>query len=162
MEVIGSSLFALPETFSLVLSNPTNADASPTPGIGTIDTNNPPPAVSVAGATASEGQNLNFVVSLSSPSEATTTVAYATANSTSGNMATAGADYTPVSGTLTFAPGVTTQTIAVAALNDLLLEPTETFQMVLSNPVNATLGGASATGSILDVPPAPVLGLPSM
>ena len=78
--------------------------------------------------------------------------------STSGNMATAGADYTPVSGTLTFAPGVTTQTIAVATLNDLLLEPTETFQMVLSNPVNATLGVASATGSILDVPPAQISG----
>jgi len=53
--------------------------------------------------------------------------------------ATAGKDYQPVSGTLTFNPGVTTQTIVVQSLEDTIDEFIETLLVNLSNPVNADL-----------------------
>ena len=74
------------------------------------------------------------------------TVAYATADGT----ATAGSDYTAASGTLTFAPGATTQTIAVTVLGDLLDEANETFTVNLSSPVNAVIAAAQGIGTIVD------------
>ena len=53
--------------------------------------------------------NAVFTVTLSAVSGQTVTVAYNTSNGT----ASAGADYTSASGTLTFAPGTTSQTITV-------------------------------------------------
>jgi hypothetical protein len=48
--------------------------------------------------------------------------------------ATEGVDYTPSSGTLSFAPGETLRTIHIPILNDGLKEPAETFQVRLMNP----------------------------
>lgn len=60
-------------------------------------------------------------------------------------------DYTPVSGTLTFKPGVDSQAIAVPIIDDLLQEADETFSVTLSDPVNGTLDGDPvATVTILD------------
>jgi hypothetical protein len=75
------------------------------------------------------------------------TVAYAT----SGGSATAGSDYTAASGTLTFAPGETSQSFSVAVLEDGDDEPNETVILALNDPVNATLGTPSeATLTIVD------------
>jgi len=43
--------------------------------------------------------------------------------------ATAGEDYAPVSGLLTFAPGQTTEQVSVAVIGDTAAEPTETFRL---------------------------------
>lgn len=51
---------------------------------------------------------------------------------------------------MVFAPGTTTQLFNVTILQDAEPEPTETFTLTLSDPVNATLGDAVATGSIQD------------
>jgi Calx-beta domain-containing protein/hemolysin type calcium-binding protein len=108
----------------------------------------PKPTVSVANASQSEGdsgsQPESFTVSLAKASPLRVTVAYATADGT----ATAGTDYTATSGTLVFAPGQTSQTVAVPVIGDTAFEPDETFTLTLSNPVNATLGTATATGTI--------------
>ena len=68
-----------------------------------------PVALSVADANVQEGAGatLDFTVSLSRAATGTVTVAYATSDGT----ATAGADYTSTSGTLTFAPGETKETV---------------------------------------------------
>ena len=63
------------------------------------------------------------------------TVAYATV----AGSATAANDFVATSGTLTFAPGVTSLTISVAIVGDRTGEPTETFTVVLSSPVNAAI-----------------------
>ncbi|WP_051115025.1 Calx-beta domain-containing protein [Actinokineospora enzanensis] len=89
--------------------------------------------------------NAVFTVSLSAASTGTVTVDYATVLGT----ATA-ADLTPVSGTLTFAPGDTSKTISVPILSDTLDEPTETFQVVLSNATGASILRATGTGTIID------------
>jgi hypothetical protein len=143
------------ETFSLVLKNPTAASISASAAVGTIIDDDGEPTVSISGGSASEGQNVVFNVTLGQASGKTVTVAYAT---TGLGSATPGLDYTPVSGTLTFAPGVTQQSITVPALGDIVLETNETFLLTISNPLNAVLGTATAQGNIIDVPPAGISG----
>ena len=62
-------------------------------------------------------------------------VGYATAN----GPAVAGSDYIGTSGTLVFAPGETTQTVAVLVLGDAINENNETFVLNLSAAVNAAI-----------------------
>jgi hypothetical protein len=92
-------------------------------------------------------QNASYTVTLSQASSQTVSVNYATANGT----ATAGADYTATTGTLTFAPGVTTQVINIPILNNSLNEADEIFTLALSSPTNAILGAVTAaTTTITD------------
>ncbi len=58
------------------------------------------------------------------------TVDYATVN----GSATAGSDYTAVSGTLSFPEGTNSRTIIVPIPEDSLVEGNETFSVILSNP----------------------------
>jgi hypothetical protein len=116
------------------------------------------PALSIGDAAAVEGNtgsvDATFEVSLSQPSSSTVTVAFAAVPGT----ATAGNDYLPASGTLTFAPGVTEQAVAVAVLGDTLVEPDETFGVDLSSPVGATVEVGTGTGTIVDDDAAPLAG----
>ncbi len=114
-----------------------------------------PPSVSITDVAVAEGNSgttsANFAVTLSKSSTTPVTVGYATADGTG----TAGTDYTPTSGTLTFAPGVTSQTIAVNILGDTTVEPNETFTLTLSNPTGATLARTTATATITNDDTAP-------
>ncbi|MBD2441494.1 PA14 domain-containing protein [Nostoc sp. FACHB-110] len=51
-----------------------------------------------------------------------------------------GKDYTPVTGTLTFAPGETSKSISIDILDDSIAEFNETFSFVIDQPNGATLG----------------------
>ncbi|MFZ6820680.1 Calx-beta domain-containing protein, partial [Undibacterium sp. Ji22W] len=64
--------------------------------------------------------------------------------------ATAGSDYTATSGTLTFNPGVTTQTITVNIANDSVFELSENFNVNLVTPTNATILDNLGVGTIKD------------
>ena len=107
-----------------------------------------PPGLSVADAHVEEaaGATVDFAVTMSRASASTVTVDYATAD----GSATAGADYTATSGTLTFAPGETAKTVSVPVLDDAHDEGEETFTLTLTNPSggNAWLEDATATGTI--------------
>jgi hypothetical protein len=96
--------------------------------------------------------NAVFTVRLSAPSGRTVTINFATADGT----AVAGIDYTTTTGTVTFLPGQTTQTITVPVLGDTLDEANETFVVNLTNPTNATVSGAQGTVTILDDEATPV------
>ena len=87
---------------------------------------------------------MSFTVTLANRTPLRVSVAYATADGT----ATAGSDYTATSGTLVFAPGETSKTIAVPILGDTAFEPDETFTLTLSNPVNATSAQQRRPGAI--------------
>jgi len=87
-----------------------------------------------------------FQVTLSAASTSPVTVNYATAPGT----ATSGQDYRAATGTVTFAPGTTTQTVVVEVLDDDLHEADETFFVDLSNAAGATIARGRGTGTILD------------
>jgi hypothetical protein len=89
-------------------------------------------------------------VTLSSASDETVTVHWATADGTAGAE-----DYVPASGTLTFASGETTKRAVVLIKGDALDEPDETFFVDLSSPEHATIERARATVTIVDDDPAP-------
>ena len=105
-----------------------------------------PAALSVADASANENSDdaLNFVVSLDKVSTLTVSVDYATSD----GSATAGADYTATSGTLTFNPGDTAKSISVPILDDAIDDGVETMTLTLSNATNARIADATATGTI--------------
>ena len=152
---LGDTLDEPNETFTVNLSAPANATIARAQAVGTIADDDGPPSISIADATVVEGNagvaNASFAVTLSQASGQTITVSYASSN----GAAVAGSDFTTASGTLTFAPGVTTQTIQVAVTGDALNEADESFAVTLSNPTNATLARAAASGTISndDLPP---------
>ena len=105
-----------------------------------------PVTLSVADATVQEapGATLDFAVSLSRVASGPVTVKCAT----SAGTATAGLDYTEMTGTLTFAQGETEKTIGVTVLDDARVEGDETLTLTLSNPSGAVIAGDTATGTI--------------
>ncbi len=108
------------------------------------------PGLAISDASIVEGNSgaasLAFTVSLSAVSAQTVTVNYATANGT----ATSGSDYAAGSGTLTFAPGVLSQTILVSVLGDTTAESNETFAVNLSGAVNAAVLDGQGLGTIVN------------
>jgi Ca2+-binding RTX toxin-like protein len=145
------------EFFDLSLSNAVNASIGDARGhmviaqsdLGTVAQ----PVIAATSIAAPEaGTYLEFLVSLSAPSAQTVSVAYNTGNATAAN----GSDYLAQSSLITFAPGETLHTVRIPVLNDLTVEPTESFKLNLFNPVNATIGTSSVSGSILDNDGAPL------
>jgi uncharacterized repeat protein (TIGR01451 family) len=106
--------------------------------------------LSIDNVTVTEGTggttNATFTVTMAAQSSLPVTVDFVTSD----NTASAPGDYTSQSGTLTFAPGVTTRNIIVPVIGDSLPEPIETFLVTLFNPTNATIGTAQGTGTIND------------
>jgi YD repeat-containing protein len=125
----------------------------------TIIDNDPLPTLSVSDASVIEGNSgystLTFIVSLNTPSGRIVRVNYASTpnTATAGTTAAPGVDYLSVSGTLTFAPGVVSQTVAVLVVGDLIPEPDESLFLDLSSPTNATLARARGRGVILNDDP---------
>jgi predicted extracellular nuclease len=111
-----------------------------------------PPAISINDVSVREPErtrttaSATFTVTLSNPSPQAVLVRFATANGT----AKAGSDYVAASGTVTFAPGETTRTIAVTILSNGKREATETFFVNLSAATNATIADSRGVASILD------------
>jgi uncharacterized protein YcfL len=137
-----------PETFTLSVGSVT--------GTGYINDNDGAPTLSVNDVTVSEADGTaSFTVTLSAVSAQTITVAYNTTDGT----ATAGADYTSATGTLTFAPGTTAQTISVPITNDTVFEGAtgETFSVNLASPTNATIADPLGAGTITDNDSAPTI-----
>lgn len=150
--VVGDARDEIDETFAVQIGTIQNAlvDEPLVEAVTTIEDDDDPPVVSSSGtASLVEGdsgtQTTVFTIALDAVSGKTVEVDYAT----SGTTATAGEDFTAVSGTLTYQPGETTKTVAVVLLTDVLDEFDETYTMQLSNPVEATLG-SSASQTILD------------
>jgi CSLREA domain-containing protein len=100
------------------------------------------------------GGTATITVVLGPASGDTVTVDYATSDGT----ATGGSDYTGVSGTVTFNPGVTVRSFTVPILDDTLDEADETVTLTLSNPTGAIIGGTNpATLNIVDDDPLPTV-----
>ena len=156
------------ESFQVVLSNPTGATIATGTATGTIVDDDlpvsppspPPPApvVSVSDVRANEGNTagaISFTIRLSAASTSPVTVRFDTQNGT----ALAGSDFTAVGATITFAPGEIAKTVSIAVLGDTTVEPDETFSIVLTSPVGATLGTSRGTATLVNddiaLPPPP-------
>lgn len=117
------------------------------------------PSVSIGDLSKTEGNSgtkqANFVLTLSVPASSSVSVSYTTADGTAASPG----DYTRISGTATFPVGALTQTVTVDIVGDTEIELDETFSVVLSNPVNATLGDGTAIGTIKSDDAAPPLSI---
>ncbi len=155
VDVIGDVTQEQDETFSLILSNPDNADLSNNAnGVATIvdnDTTVILPVLQIENISITESDTgttaAAFNISLSIISSNTVTISYTTDDGT----ATAPEDYVSKSGTLSFAPGETSKTVVVDVVGDVIAEFDEAFKLVLSDPANADLGNnAASMATIID------------
>ncbi|QTL02897.1 cellulase family glycosylhydrolase [Aquabacter sp. L1I39] len=161
--VRGDAQVEVDETLTLQLSSPSGATLLDGSALGTIRNDdvdaapNTPPKVSIADLAVSEGNgehmHFMFAVTLDKASSETVTVQYATSDGT----AKAGSDYKATTGTVTFAPGVTSQMVHVDIMGDTAFEANETFTVTLSTPSGATIGDGVAVGTILNDDAAPAL-----
>ena len=148
--VIGETTYENDETFSVGLSNATNATILDATGLGSILNDDPQPTLSIADTTIAEGYTgttpATFNVTLSNPSAFAVMVDYDTSDDT----AVAGTDYLTTTGTLTFTPGLTQNTAVVTVNGDVIAETEETFFVTLSNPNGGSILDGQAVGTILD------------
>jgi probable HAF family extracellular repeat protein len=111
------------------------------------------PVVNIADGSVTEGhagtQSASLTLSLSTASSQPVTVAYSTANGSAG-----GSDYQSASGTVTFAAGQTSATVAVLVNGDRDGEPNETFLVNLGSAQGgAVIGDGQAVATIVDDEP---------
>jgi hypothetical protein len=145
-----------PETFTATLSAPVHATISgPASRVGSINDNDTAPTVTLApnpdpiveGSTGAS-TNKSFDVTLSAASGQPVTVHWAA----TGDTATAGADFTAASGDVTFNPGdPLTKSFTVAVFGDVVDEPTENFNLTLSNSGGTVGGGGALTTNSIPI-----------
>ena len=150
--VLSDAALTSSRTLSVMLSAPSGATILQGTGAGTINPTVvvPLPTISIGSVSGTEGHQttagtpLKFTVTLSAASTTPVTVAYSTVDGT----AKAGLDYTATSGTLTFAPGQRSLTVAVPVLSDAALTSSRTMSVVLSAPSGATIFQGTGAGII--------------
>ena len=148
--IIDDVLDEIDETFTVELFDPTNASlGTPFTTVVTIIDNDGPEIIfnPLTYHTTEDDGSVLVNVELNVPSVQNITVDYVTQD----ESAIAGSDYLATNGTLLFMAGELTKTIHVAIIDDnTLFEPDETFQVVLSNPVNATLGNTMMATVVIE------------
>ena len=148
IDVLGDILNEVDETF---LVNISAEDLAPNPftaqATGTI-VEDDFPGLQIDDPTVTEGDggsaNLVFNVTLSQAASGTVTVDAATAN----GSAAAGLDYTGLSQSLTFTPGMTSQMVVVPVLGEATVETNETVLVNLTNPMGAPIIDGQGVGTI--------------
>lgn len=154
VSLTGDSAYEGAESLFANLSAPTNgavlADGS---ALVTLIDDDAAPAFTVNDPTVAEnGSSLTFTVTKSGTTALTHGLSYASAD----GSATAAADYTGVSSTLSFAPADATKTITVSLLDDSTYEGNEAFTIGLSGATNgATIADSSGQGTLTENEAAP-------
>ena len=144
--VLGDNVLESSETVQVTLHSPVNVTLIDSSAVGTI-LDNTAPRLSVGDVTVTEGDPARFVVSLNKPAPQTVTFRYSTSNGT----ASSSSDYSGVSnGSGSIPAGASSTTITVNTTENTTAEPTETFNLTLSNVVNAVVTDGQAVGTILD------------
>ncbi|MEM7535245.1 MAG: Calx-beta domain-containing protein [Chloroflexota bacterium] len=150
--IIDDELDEATETFFIDLSSPLYATIADNQGVGTILDNDETvlPCIRINDVSAVETAGaLVFTVSLSESPQRTISVGYATADIS----ALAPDNYTAQTGTLTFGPGQTQQSISIEIKNLAIIQGNRTFQVSLSGAANATICDGTGIGTIIDTTP---------
>ena len=146
VSVLSDNIVESSETVQVTLHSPVNVTLIDSSAVGTI-LDNTAPRLSVADVTVTEGDQARFVVSLNKPAPQTVTFRYSTSNGT----ASSSSDYSGVSNANGSIPaGASSTTITVNTTENTTAESTETFNLTLSNVVNAVVTDGQAVGTILD------------
>ncbi|MDO6420793.1 retention module-containing protein, partial [Amphritea sp. 2_MG-2023] len=147
------------ESFSVNLSDPSNGgeivDGTATGTIvddGTGPGSNPDDdttSFSIGDMSVSEGGLITFTVTRTGDAESSQSVDFSTSIE-AGDSAEVN-DFTPESGTLTFAPGETSKTFTVQTTQDNVFEGSETFTVTLeNNSAGSNISDAEAVATIVD------------
>lgn len=105
------------------------------------------PQASINNVDVNEGAgSAVFTITLDKASTSPVTIQYAT----QAGSASAGGDFTPASGSVTFNPGETSKTVSVPIKNDAVYEGAEQFSVKLSAPTNAVLAKETGVATIHD------------
>jgi len=122
----------------------------PTPGNNSSTANTGVASFTINDVSVTEGNSGTtdavFTVTLSAPLATQASVNFATADGT----ATQPLDYQANNGTLTFSPGITTQSVTVKVIGNTIPEGNQTFFVNLSNPSGALNAKAQGLGTIVD------------
>lgn len=159
VNVLGGTAIEPDEGFTVTLSAPTAGTILTTSSAtGLIQANGAQTGLSIAALSASKLEPLagttpfTFTVSRVGLTAGSTTVSYAVTGS--GAAPASAADFAGnalPSGTLTFNPGQTSQTLTLNVAADGLIEPDEGFTVTLATPSSgAAIVSGSATGTILN------------
>lgn len=147
---IDDSLIEVTESFYLSLSSPTNAVIDTAIGMATIIDNDSEvvviPSLSVNNNTVTEGDDIIFTVTLSEASNVDVAFSF----EVSGGTATANDDFTFLSGAKIISTGSIYVMINIPTVDDNLIEGTETFNMIISSPINASINIAQGIATIID------------
>ncbi len=132
------------ETFVVNLTNPVNATILVGQGTGTINDDDATSIFQFSAATASVSENAgSATVTVTRTGD--TAGAASVKFETSDGSASQKTDYTFGYGTVQFAPGETSKPVKILIVNDVFVDPTETFVVTLSNPSgNCALGSPSS------------------
>ena len=154
LNVSGDTTVEPDDSFNVVLSSPVGATIGTSTASSTILNDDvAAPALSITADQTSklEGNSgttpFTFTVTRSGSTAGTSSASYAV----SGGTADA-ADFggTLPSGTVSFAAGETSKTVTLNVSGDTTVEPDESFNVVLSSPVGATIGTGTASSTILN------------
>ena len=148
--VFGDRLYESNETFSVILSQPSNAMLASSFATGTITNDDYQPGMTITDATVVEGDdgvsNAVFNISINAVSGRPATVTCFTVD----GSAVARLDYAPVSQPIIFWPGDTNRAISVPIFGNMLIQSNRTFGLKLAYPVGAYFVRNQGTGTIQD------------
>lgn len=135
------------ETVNIELTAPSFALLADSKGVGVIVNDDALPAISVADASANEGDKLLFKLTLDRVSVNEVSVKVSTQDNTAGV-----GDYNAIiSMPVIFAPGETEKWVEVTTLTDAIVEGNEQLKLILSDAASSTLSVTEATGTIVDI-----------
>jgi hypothetical protein len=157
--VNGDPVAELDDAFLVTLSAPSNATLADAQAIGTIVDDELLPVVDIDEPTIAEGQtgtgSIDFSVTLSHQSDSVVTVDWTTVAGTAED----GTDFARASGTVTFAPLDTAETVSIVVSGDGTFENDETFAVDLSNANGAPIGDPQGIATIANDDAAPSLSI---
>ncbi len=153
VDVSGDTTVEANETFTVTLSNPVGALLGTNTASGTI--NNDDTNLSIAATSASKPEGnigltaYTFTVTRTGLTSGTSSADFAVSGS--GENPANNEDFNGAfpTGTVEFAANETTKVITVNVSGDPSVEPTETFEVTLSDTEGATLGTSTAIGTIV-------------